>query len=391
MTMTTEPIPSEYSYITDQSLALTSLPATSTLALTLTDPDAAFTTASLTQSGTAAPSQAVAFPTQLPTRIFPANRLDPNDPSLDGMVLVSLKFLSSLTWAFVVNNSNTAALLFVYTPQAIANALGISTDQVKTFAMQAFSPADWNGDISQLSTVYLLYIPSDQVDALQQQLLAQNSPLYTNQAGIPKQISQQLDATFPVNAVGLDTAIVGTGNTANGNNAGAADASAASRRDAIIGVCAAFGVILLAVVAWWVYKSWKRRQDRAHRRLTHDSAGMHQAGGYGATTQTAYGTVYGAAPQRSGYAQPHTPMYNTAGAPIANPFEDSSYEEDPDERRRSFFYAEDSLRGFSVPREEDQGITYTQLRHQQQGLMPNDGKRRAPIQASAISAPILRE
>lgn len=266
-----------------------------------------------------------------------------------------------------------------------------TVDQVLTFAMQAFAPADYSGDISQLSTVYLLYIPSDQVDALQQQLLTQNSPLYSDQAGIPKQISQQLDATFPVNAVGLDTTIVGTGASSNGSNSGGADASAASRRDAIIGVCAAFGVILVAVVFWWVYKSWRRRQDKAHRRLTHDSAGMHQAGGYGATTQSAYGTVYGAAPQRSGYAQPHTPLYTTTGAPIPNPFEDNSYEEDPDERRRSFFYAEDSLRGYTVPREEDQGITYTQVVRAQQGLAPNDGKRRAPIQASAISAPILRE
>ncbi|KAG8980298.1 hypothetical protein FRB90_007683 [Tulasnella sp. 427] len=119
---------------------------------------------------------------------------------------------------------------------------------------------------------------------------------------------------------------------------------------------------------------------------------MHQAGGYGATTQYAYGGVYGAAPQRSGYAQPHTPLYTTTGEANANPFEDSSYEEDYDERRRSFFYAEDSLRGYTVPRpEEEQGITYTQLMRQQQGLAPNDGKRRAPIQASAISAPILRE
>ncbi|KIO25666.1 hypothetical protein M407DRAFT_207770, partial [Tulasnella calospora MUT 4182] len=288
---------------------------------TLTDPDAAFTTASLTQSGTGAPTQA-ALPTQLPTRIFPANRLDPDDPALDSMTLVSIKFLLSLSWSFVVSNSNTAALLFVYTPQAIANALGIPTGQVLTFAMQAFAPADYTGDITQLSTVYLLYLPADQVDALQQQLLAKNSPLYTNQAGIPKQISQQLDATFPLNAVGLDTAIVGSGNNAGSSNSGAADASAASRRDAIIGVCAAFGVILLAVVLWWSYKSWKRRQDKAHRRLTHDSAGMHQAGGYGATTQTAYGGVYGAAPQRSPYAQPHTPVYTTTGAPIANPFED---------------------------------------------------------------------
>lgn len=213
-------------------------------------------------------------------------------------------------------------------------------------------------------------------------LINANSLIY-KQDGIPAQIAAQLDPSFPLDSVSLSSTIVGTGVNGSAGSADAA-ASAATRRDAIIGVCAAFGIILLAVVLWWAYKSYKRKQEKQHRRMTYTSGAMQQAGGYGAT-------AYQQPPQHAGYNDAGSPVYAvggfSSGVPQDDPFDDPRGSTEL-ERRRSFFYAEDSLRGYSVPREEEPGITYTQMMRQQQGLDP---KRRAPIQASAISAPILRE
>lgn len=241
--------------------------------------------------------------------------------------------------------------------------------------------------------------------------------MYKQSAGIPQQIAAQVDPSFPLNAITIQMAVTGGlagGGSTSGSASGAAsgDAGADSRRDAIIGVCATFGAILVGVLGWWAARSWKKKQDVAHRRLTYNSADMHQAGGYGAAGYAGGGqggahNLYIPTPNvPGGYTDnsaPNSPMYPHAAAAALqqhrqmqqqadqDPFADSSSMEA--ERRRSFFYAEDSLRGFAVPREvEDQGTTYTQMMREREGMDPNvNAKRRAPIQASAISAPILRE
>ena len=185
-----------------------------------------------------------------------------------------------------------------------------------------------------------------------------------------------------MDSVSLSTTVVGGGGTTSGSSSDHVDPSASSRRNAIIGVCAAFGVILVGVVIWWAYKSFKRQQEKAHRRLTYNSENMHQSGGYGSTGMGGY-TAGPVARSFSDGAQ--------SPPPGANPFEGRGSMEVNDERRRSFFYAEDSLRGFSVARgEEDQGGTYNQI-IRGQTLQPGGQQRRAPIQVGAISAPILRE
>ena len=281
------------------------------------------------------------------------------------------------------------------------------------FALQAFAPATFNGDPAQLGTVFLGYIPKDSVTTLQSQLLTKNSELYKGSTGVPKQIAQFIDGTFPVTAVNLDTPVVGTttgsGSTSNGSGSnGSSDSgnSSESRRDAIIGVCAAFGAVLCGVVGWWAWQSWKRKQDAANRRLTYQSTGagdMSQlGGGYGATTQGAYGaTAVGGGAGMASYGQTLSPFDDNMAAPrraSRDPFMDgqgslngSEESDDWDSRRRSYFYAEDSLRGYSAPREEEEGITFTQVMREQQGKTGPPPVRRVPIQANTISAPILRE
>ncbi|KAG8869866.1 hypothetical protein FRB97_000649, partial [Tulasnella sp. 331] len=277
-----------------------------------------------------------------------------------------------------------------------------------------------------LSTVYLAYVSPEDAQTLQAMILAPNSALFVGSTGIPNQLANQINPALPLNSISIEMAVSGGlagSSTASGSASGATagDATSQSRRDAIIGVCAAFGAILVGVLGWWAAKSWKRKQDIAHHRLTYNSADMHQAGGYGATgfaggqvVQSLYVPTPNVPGGYSDNSRPNSPMYNPANHPYGaaaalqmqqqqqliqqqqqmqqadqDPFADNASMEA--ERRRSFFYAEDSLRGYAVPREEeDQGTTYTQMIREQQGLDPNV-KRRMPIQASAISAPILRE
>lgn len=91
----------------------------------------------------------------------------------------------------------------------------------------------------------------------------------------------------------------------------------------------------------------KRKREVAHHRLTGDFAGYGATGGGGASPMMQQ--------QPQGY----------------------------EERRRSFFYAEDELRGYDDGQRQEE-MTY-------RAGAPAPSVRRGPIQASLISAPILRE
>ncbi|KAH7336872.1 hypothetical protein B0J17DRAFT_695498 [Rhizoctonia solani] len=305
-----------------------------------TDPDAVMTTsASTTQAGT--PTTTVAFPSALPTRIVPlVGGVNPERDAdqLKGYSLISLLFNSQLNWAFVTQHAEATGQLFAYTPVMIQNALGLSADQVKTFALQALTPSTFTGDASEIRTMFLAYIPSDQVDNLAAQLRAKQSPLYVSQTTtIPAQLASLLDPSLPVNAVSTGSSGTTTpnsgGNGSSGSN-GQASTEAnqdRTRRDAIIGVCTAFGVVFAAVIGFFLFKKAQRKREQAHR--------------------------------------PISPMYEHART--------------PEERPRSFFFAEDSLRGYQS------GGAHAVTDEYNYRQAPSH--RRVPIQTSAISAPVLRE
>jgi hypothetical protein len=216
--------------------------------------------------------------------------------------------------------------------------LGCTADQVKTFALQAFIPQSYKGDASDIRTTYLAYIPSDKVSDLAAQLRAKQSTLYSGQTStIPAQLAALIDPSLPINSGsnGSNGSNTNTGgNTGSSGESTQESGSDRSRRDAIIGVCTAFGIVFAAVVGFFLYKKAQRKREQAHR--------------------------------------PISPMYERTGVPS------------PDDRPRSFFFAEDSLRGY-------QASAGSHATTDDYNYRRAPSHRRVPVQTSAISAPVLRE
>ncbi|KAG5653650.1 hypothetical protein H0H81_011610 [Sphagnurus paluster] len=195
-----------------------------------------------------------------------------------------------------------------------------------------------------LGTMWLGYIPSDQVDNLAAQIKAKQSAFYT---GVPDNVAQALashvNSGFSLKAVADPNLIPSSNGSGGSNTSSATSDSSKARQDAIIGVVSALGAIAILVLVFLVYRSIKRRRELAHRRLS-----------------DAPDAYIGARPEGREFDQD-----SVGGA-----------------RRRSFYYAEDSLRGFQ---QRNDDLPYDG-RPQQPGMT-----QRRNVLPSAISAPILRE
>lgn len=203
-----------------------------------------------------------------------------------------------------------------------------------------YVPSTYEGNVNQLGTIYLAYIPIYQVAALAEEIKATQSPFYTAaNPPVAKQLARLVNPSFNLESVPASS----TGSNSGGSSSSSGSSkSSNTREDAIIGVVSALGGIAVVVLAFLIYRYVKRRQEIAHRRLSDP-------------------TPAGARPEGREFDQD-----SVGGA-----------------RRRSFYYAEDSLRGFQGERQEDgqfDGRVNTSDMSQRRNVVP-----------AAISAPILRE
>lgn len=106
-----------------------------------------------------------------------------------------------------------------------------------------------------------------------------------------------------------------------------------SRRNAIIGVSTAFGLIALIVFVWWIVKSYKARHEGMHKRLSYDGAANYGAAGAGVSVGTGYGGGYGGGYGAGGVRAESPPA-------LHNPFmTEREREEEARGIRRNSFYA----------------------------------------------------
>ncbi|THH15327.1 hypothetical protein EUX98_g9484, partial [Antrodiella citrinella] len=342
----TPTIASQFTFLTQTSLLVAPTSSTPSPSLSLTNPDQATSTASFTLlSSTASPS-AASLPSGMPAQIFPAEGIPPGT-NTNGYTFISILFDPSLRWSWVTSHSDSATQLLAYTPILIQSALNITADQVLTYALQVWKPADYEStaDSDKLLTTYLAWIPSSMVDQLAQEMLAKNSAFYTA-AGAPyTQLAAHVDASFPVS--GAVPAAGGSNDPSapGGGSVAASDSSSSSktREDVIIGVVSSLGAITLLVLAFLVVRALKQRRDLAHRRLSD-------------APQGADGFV-GARPENQDFDR------DSVGG----------------QRRRSFYYAEDSLRD-GLPVGQDQVVSDE-----------NGMRERRPVNANMIGTPILRD
>lgn len=139
------------------------------------------------------------------------------------------------------------------------------------------------------------------------------------------------------------TGIPGSGGPSSGSSSGASSESH-TRENAIIGVVSALGGITLIVLGYLVYRAVQKRRELAHQRLTDP---------------------------------PTNPFVGEA--PPNRTFDQDSI---GGQRRRSFYFAEDSLRGFSDYNHANEGA--------RRSPEHTSGLNRRPI-AGNIGPPVMRE
>lgn len=277
--------------------------------------------------------------------------LDTSPENLAGLTLISLLFEPQLGYEFVLSNEQSQGQIWAFMPQAIGNALAITADQVKALWLKPYAPVGYNGDPSSLMTIYNAYIPTGSVDNLSHQIESITSQYFTMSQGVPGQLANFTVPGFPLlYAPDPYSSSSDGGNTGN-TSVNADKAAADKRKDAIIAVCTIIGGIALVVLGWWGYKTYKRRQEGGHRRLR-DPLGLDR--GYGATDNV-------------GFTRERPPSVGPDGI-----------------RRNSFYFAEDSLRGYR---------DHVRDMEEEQQMAPSTsmGGRRQVQQGVAISTPILRD
>ncbi|KAL5524480.1 hypothetical protein ACEPAF_9620 [Sanghuangporus sanghuang] len=334
---------SQFSFLTQTTLLFSDASSTgSSSPTTLTNPDEPTSSAILESAVSGATVTSVPLPSGLPARIYPSEGGVTADTDLSDYTAISVLFDVGLAWPFVATKTDSAAQIFAYFPPCLQVALGISADQVKTFALQVYETSQYKSpdDLNELRTLFIGYVPSENITALEQAIKAKQSNLYTGTTGISAQLAQRIDASYSVTS--YPDPISQDSNSTSSSDSSASSSS--SRRDAIIGVCSALGGIALCILGFLLYRNLKRRQETAHHRLQ----------------------------------EPQTYTGPTPG-------QDFDRDSIGGQRRRSFYYAEDSLRGFSQPAPRDDISTHN--------ISPAGGgmRERRPIAPGTISAPILRD
>ncbi|KAI6030815.1 hypothetical protein F5J12DRAFT_803148 [Pisolithus orientalis] len=318
-----------YMYLTSVTSLLLDTP-THTSTLQLTNPDQAATTLTIASAAPTSSPSTPPLPSGLPSVILPQPQLNLSLVPTD-YTLINVLFNQSLNWEWVATNADSPGQIFEYFPEVIATALGIGGRHLALVEILVLTPVI----ASQVMNYDLIvYEPStytsDKVDTLSSLIANQKSVFYTGQSGgIPTTLAACVDPSLALDAI--------AGPTPGGSSSSSSGGSDV-RKDAIIGVVSSLGTIAFMIVGYVAYRSYKRRQEAGHRPLTE---------------------VVGVRPEGQEFDR------DSVGGP----------------RRRSFYYAEDSLRGYQGVHPEDE--TYD---HRASVM-----RDRRPIIPAAISTPILRE
>jgi len=207
-----------------------------------------------------------------------------------------------------------------------------------------------------LRTEYLFYLPNDLVSVLANQIRVQSSPFY-NIAEPYKDLARQVDPAFALTSVPNPNAVPGTTSAASsGGNK--------SRTATIIGVVSALGGLALIILGTLIFNGVKRSRQLRHQRLSDPNL-------------------------------PNDPYPDRTGR-------DFDQDSVGGARRRSFYFAEDSLRGQPQTAEQSTApMTQTetqyvvqpgsQIPYSSRSSPENIRERRAPVLPGNISAPILTQ
>lgn len=261
----------------------------------------------------------------------------------------------------MAGSSQSQGQILSWFPVVLEASLGLSSSQVVTYALQVYIPDSYTStaDVDQLRTTWTGYIPSDSVDTLAQLISAKSSAFYTSTPDPYHTLAEHVDPSFTLDLVQNPSSGASTGSSSSSDSSTVSTSSDSSRQDAIIGVVSALGGVTLIIIGVLVFRSVKRRKEMAHRRLS---------------DQAAANTL---------------PYGDRAGR-------DFDQDSVGGQRRRSFYFAEDSLRGASQPADPQtqamasgmHGVSETEYSYRNS---PEQMRERRPVMAGQISAPILQQ
>jgi len=218
--------------------------------------------------------------------------------------------------------------------------------------LQVYKGSDYHSaaDVDKLRTMWLGYIPKDKVQELASQMRSTTSAFYTGYTDITALgVASHVNSNFNLLSANDGEGDAGNNGGSGTGNVGSSNGAAKSdnRQDVIIGVCSALGGLAVLILGYLAYRAIQRKREAAHRRLSDPP-------------------FVGARPDGRDFDQ------DSVGG----------------QRRRSFYFAEDSLRGFQSPENERGG-------YDDGGYFSSQGQssmtQRRPVMPSTISAPILRE
>jgi hypothetical protein len=204
--------------------------------------------------------------------------------------------LESLNYPFVVNSSVTVAQIFQVLPIAISYALQIPVSDVVVRSLQPYPMSTYT------ATVALLWVPEDEVNTLQVELLATNSRLYNQQDPTAQQLVELIDPTIPLLSGTSSTTsattssgapssnsdsdsssnsqdLSGSLDSGNSNTDSSSDDSTSSSstsstaKQVGIGIAAASGAIFYSALMFFGAKRFRRQSaeaqtERGHRRVS---------------------------------------------------------------------------------------------------------------------------
>jgi len=231
----------------------------------------------------------------------------------------------------------------------VATALNISQDQVLNYALEVYESTAYQStaDINQLGTLWVAYVPTAQVSNLADQIKDKNSAFYNDLPDPYSQLSALVDPSFAVTSVPGPTNA--DGNSSSSQAASSASSTDKTREDVIIGVVTSLGALTILVLAFLIVRSVKQRRELAHHRLSDHTSAV------GSQDQ-----IVGARPDGQDFDQ------DSVGG----------------QRRRSFYYAADSLRGYS-----DMASAAAEVTVSPDGAV----RERRTIMPSMIGTPVLRD
>ncbi|PVF97635.1 hypothetical protein CPB86DRAFT_775170 [Serendipita vermifera] len=264
-------IDSEYDFLSATTLVLNPNAANATTTTSVITPT------TIPTDGTGTTLTMPAIPSTIPMFITPP-------PSTDPIAILFQK--STLSWTYVLSSSETAGQILAYLPSHVASILDLTGDSVKVVGLQAFVPDDYRTE-NDLMTLFVAFLPTEQVPTLAAMIRSLNSPFYQTDNAVAKAIAENVVASYDIASLEGVNNENGSSTTPSSNNTKADN----SRRNAIIGVTVTFGIIALIVLIWWGVRTYRTRREGMHKRLSYGGTanygatggGMTEVGGYTAT------------------------------------------------------------------------------------------------------------